>query len=102
MNDSESYAKSVNESSLTAWIRRHPVFASFAVAYVIPAVGFLVVVGPKLLHGAVMQSTDALILFPVMELGVCLAGVGGLGITDGRSDLRRLGVRIRHWRVAAP
>jgi len=98
---SESSAESVNGTSLTAWIRRHPVFAFFAVAYVIPAVGFLVVVGPKLLHGAELQSTDALILFPVMELGVCLAGVGGSGITNGRNGPRRLGVRIRHWCVGA-
>ena len=46
-----------------------------------------------------MQSTDAFILFPVLIIGVCLAGIILTGIVDGRSGLRDLFSRMGCWRV---
>ena len=42
--------------------------------YVIWAIVFLALIGPKLIRGETMRPTDALLLFAVMVLEVCLAG----------------------------
>jgi membrane protease YdiL (CAAX protease family) len=82
-------------------VQRHPAAAYFGIASIIPAVAFLVVVGPKLIRGETMQSLDALIMFPVMEVGVCLAGITLTGLIDGRRGLRDLFSRIGRWRAGA-
>jgi membrane protease YdiL (CAAX protease family) len=82
-------------------IRRHPVAAYFALAYLIPAVGFFGVVGPQLLRGEPTRASDALTLFPAMELGVFFAGIALTAIVDGRQGLQNLFARIARWRVSA-
>ena len=47
-------------------------------------------VGSKIFRGATMQATDALIMFPTMEVGLCRAGLGLAGATGGSSGVRRL------------
>jgi uncharacterized protein len=84
-----------------ALIRRHPVASYFGLAYLIPAVAFAVVVGPKLVRGEATRPTDALILFPIMELAVCVTGIALTGVVDGRRGLRDLVARIGRWRVGA-
>src|SRR6516165_3117109 len=80
-------------------IQRHPVVAYFGLVYLLSYGGFFVVVGPKLLQGKAMQSTDAFLLFPVIVVGVCLVGIALTGITGGRSGLRDLFSRMGRWRV---
>jgi len=80
-------------------IQRHPIVTYFGLAYLISYGGFLVLVGPKLLRGQPMQSTDAFILFPVIVVGVCLAGIALTGIVNGASGLRDLFSRMIRWRV---
>jgi hypothetical protein len=58
--------------TIKALIQRHPVASYFGIAYKIPTIAFLVIVGPRLLRGQSEQATDALAMFPVMEVGVCL------------------------------
>jgi membrane protease YdiL (CAAX protease family) len=82
-------------------IQRHPVVAYFGLVYLLSYGGFFVVVGPKLLQGKAMQSTDAFLLFPVIVVGVCLVGIALTGITDGRRGLRDLFSRMGRWRVDA-
>ena len=85
--------------NIKAFIQRHSVTTYFVLALLISYGGFLIVVGPKLLRGEAMQSTDAFILFPVIVVGVCLVGITLTGIVDGRSGLRDLFSRIGRWRV---
>jgi membrane protease YdiL (CAAX protease family) len=87
--------------NVKALIQRKPVAAYFALAYLIPTIAFAVVVGPKLIRGEAMRPTDALILFPIMELAVCVAGIALTGLVDGRRGLRDLLARIGRWRVGA-
>ena len=89
----------VKHMNIKTFIQRHPVASYFGVAYLFSYGGFLVLVGPKLLRGEAMQSTDALLLFPVIIIGVCLTGIALTGIVDGRSGLRDLFSRIGRWRV---
>ena len=84
---------------IKTFIQRHPVITYFGIAYIIPALSFLVIVLPKLIRGEGMQPTDALTLFPIMEVGVCLAGIILTGVVDGRRGLRDLFSRIGRWRV---
>jgi CAAX protease family protein len=87
--------------NVKVFIQRHPVFTYFGLAYLISYGGFFVVMGPKLLAGEAMQSTDAFLLFPVIVVGVCLVGIALRSIVDGRSGLRDLFSRMGRWRVGA-
>jgi uncharacterized protein len=85
--------------NVKTFIQRHPVATYFGLAFLLSYGGFLVVVGPKLLRGEAMQSTDAFLLFPVIVVGVCLVGITLTSIVDGRSGLRDLFSRMGRWRV---
>lgn len=85
--------------NIKAFIQRHPIATYFGIAYIFSYGSFLVLVGPKLLRGEAMQATDAFILFPVIIVGVCLAGITLTAIVDGRSGLRDLFSRMGRWRV---
>src|SRR5947209_4077502 len=85
--------------NVKAFIQRHPIATYFGLAFLLSYGSFLVVVGPKLLRGEAMQSTDALLLFPVIVVGVCLVGIALTSIVDGRSGLRDLFSRMGRWRV---
>ncbi len=85
--------------STKAFIQRHPVATYFSMVFLISYGSFLVVVGPKLIRGEAMQSTDAFLLFPVIVVGVCLVGIVLTSIVDGRSGLRNLFSRVGRWRV---
>ena len=61
--------------NIKEFIQHHPVVTYFGLVYLISYGGFCVVVGPKLLRGEPMQSTDAFLLFPVIVVGVCLVGI---------------------------
>lgn len=86
---------------LKAFIQRHPTTTYFGIALLVPFVGFLTVMLPRLLRGEAIQSMDALILYPIMELGVFLAGIILTRVVDGKSGLRDLFARMGHWRVNA-
>jgi membrane protease YdiL (CAAX protease family) len=83
------------------YIKRHPVITYFGLVYLISYGGFFVLVGPKLLRGEAMGSTDAFLLFPVIVVGVCLVGIALTSIVDGRKGLRDLFSRMGRWRVGA-
>ncbi len=87
--------------NLKAFIQRHPTTTYFGIAFLIPFVGFLTVMLPRLLRGEAIQPLDALLLFPVMELGVFLAGIILTRVVDGKRGLRDLFARMGHWRVGA-
>jgi membrane protease YdiL (CAAX protease family) len=84
---------------ISAWVRRHPVIAYFGLAFLLSYGGFLVMEGPKLLRGAAIVPTDALLLFPVLVVGVGGLGVLLTALVDGRSGLSDLFTRMRRWRV---
>jgi membrane protease YdiL (CAAX protease family) len=85
--------------SIRSSIQRHPAITYFIIAYLVPALSFAILVLPKLMRGGHMQALDALTLFPIMELGVCLAGIVLTGVVDGRSGLRNLFARIGRRRA---
>jgi uncharacterized protein len=88
--------------NLKALIKRHSVAIYFSLAFIISWGSGLVVLVPKLIRGEVIHSLDALLLFPVLVLGVALTGLTLIGITDGRSGVKDLFSRIGRWRVSAP
>ena len=85
--------------NLKAFIQRHQVASYFVMTYTISWLGALLVVAPKLISGAAIQTVDGLIMFPVMLLGPSIAGITMTAIVDGRSGLRDLRSRMGHWRV---
>lgn len=87
--------------SIKSFLQRHPVATYFGVAFLLSYGGFLVVEAPKLLRGERIQPSDALLLFPVIVIGVGLVGIALTRMVDGRSGLRDLFSRMRRWRVGA-
>ncbi len=85
--------------NIKALIQRYPVITYFGIAFMLSYGGFLVVDVPKLLRGQAIQPIDALLLFPVIVIGVGLAGLILTRVVDGRSGLRNLFSRIGRWKV---
>ena len=75
-------------------IRRRPVLCFFAIAYALAGLG-LAVIGLPHLNGESPQGgpTSALAVFPLMVIGIGIAGVGLTAITGGRPALRELWAR---------
>src|SRR5712691_7237282 len=60
---------------LKAFIQRHPVAAYFGMTYLISWVGAFIMVAPKPIRGEAIQSSDGLLMFPVMLIGPALASI---------------------------
>jgi membrane protease YdiL (CAAX protease family) len=85
--------------NVKAFIQRHPVGVYFSLAFLLSYGGFIVVDGPKLARGATIRPLDALLLFPVLVVGVGLIGIILTALVDGRAGLRDLFSRMGRWRV---
>jgi membrane protease YdiL (CAAX protease family) len=85
--------------NISAFIQRRPVGVYFSLAFLLSYGGFVVVDGPKLARLEPIQPFDALLLFPVLVVGVGLLGIILTAIVDGRAGLRDLFSRMGRWRV---
>ncbi len=79
--------------------RRHSAATCFAFAYLVPALGFCALMLPGPLRGQPTRSSQALTLFPFMEIGVFATGLRMTRAVDGRDGVRALWARVRGWRV---
>jgi len=77
-------------------VRLGPVLCFFAIAYGLAGLGLAVIGLPHLNRESHQGSTSALAVFPVMVVGVGLAGVGLTAATGGRPALRELWARWQH------
>lgn len=88
--------------TITAFIKRHPLVAYFALTFALSWSGVLVVIGPGGIPGSTEQVEQ---LFPIALLallaGPAVAGPLLTGIVSGRAGLRELGSRLFRWRVGA-
>jgi membrane protease YdiL (CAAX protease family) len=85
--------------NIRAFVQRHPVGVYFSLVFLLSYGGFVLVDGPKLARGEAIQPLDALLLFPVLVVGVGLVGIILTAISDGRAGLRDLFSRMGRWRV---
>src|SRR5262245_34598403 len=85
--------------NIRAFIQRRPVGVYFGLAFLLSYGGFVVVDGPRLARGEAIQPMDALLLFPVLVVGVGLLGIILTALSDGRAGLRDLFSRMGRWRV---
>jgi len=79
-------------------LRRAPLLAFFSLAYAASAVALAVIGWPRL-DGTGGQPVASLVMFPVIVIAVGLAGLGMTAVMEGRPGLRRLRVRMTHWRL---
>jgi len=81
-------------------VQRHPVANYFSLVLLVSYGSFVVLFGPQVLRGQAVTAADTeYVLFPVIVLSVCLAGLGFIAMTDGTRGLRDLFSRIGRWRV---
>ena len=79
---------------------RRPVITYFLLVFAISYGAFIVVVGPRLLHGGTETAADAeYILFPVLVVGVFIVSLTMTGRLYGSSGIRRLLAREARWEV---
>lgn len=79
-------------------MRRFPLACFFALAYGLAGLALAVVGWPRL-RGASAYPTAALVMFPVMVVGVGAAGVALTAAAEGRAGLRELRARLARWRL---
>ena len=84
--------------NVTAYVRRHPLGSFFALAYGLSLVALLVIGPPSLRDAPTGWSLVPLVMFPVMVIGVGLAGLGLTALVDGRTGAEAL---LRSARRAA-
>jgi membrane protease YdiL (CAAX protease family) len=79
-----------NTVSVLAFVRRHPLGSYFSLAYGLSFVA-LIAIGRPSLHSAPNHwSLTPLVMFPVIVIGVGLAGLGLTALVDGSEAARRL------------
>src|SRR5512143_2315954 len=82
-------------------VRGHSLVAYFVLAYAIPWLGSLAVVGPKFLRGEAMRFADSLVVLLLMVAGPSVAGITMTAVMEGKAGLRDLFARMHKWRVPA-
>jgi CAAX protease family protein len=89
--------------ALIGLVRRWPLAFYFVLVYLLSGVA-LAVIGLPMLHGGGARTMLPLVMFPVMVIGVGLAGIAVTAITSGTRGLRELVARFRRpvpWRWLA-
>src|SRR5262245_44136243 len=81
-------------------IRRYPLAIYFGIAFLISWGSGLIVLVQKLIRGETVPTMSALLLFPVLVLGVALTGITLTGIVEGKSGIRNSLARISIWKVS--
>ena len=79
-------------------VRRYPLLSYFALAYALSGLALAVVGWPRL-DGATARPALALVMFPVMVVGVGLVGLALTAATGGGTGLRDLRSRLLRWRL---
>jgi membrane protease YdiL (CAAX protease family) len=81
-------------SGLRGLVSRRPLLSYFILAYVLSAIA-LVVIGLPKLHSGAGRSTLSLVMFPIMEIGIVLIGLGMTRVASGMSGVRELRSRLK-------
>jgi len=87
--------------NIKALTQHYPLATYFGLAFIISWGSGLVVLVPKLIRGETIPALDALLLFPILVLGVSLTGVILTGMVEGKGRIRNLFSRMRVWKVGA-
>jgi len=89
-------------TTITAFIKRHPVLTYFALTFAISWGGILMVIGPGGILGTKEVSEELMpFVYLATLLGPSLAGILLTGLVDGRAGFRELLSRLLRWRVGA-
>jgi uncharacterized protein len=90
--------------NVTALVRRHPLGSFFALAYGTSLAALLVIGMPSLRDAPTTWTLTPLVMFPVMVIGVGLAGLGLTALVDGKTaakgllrNARRAGMPHRYY-----
>jgi len=85
---------------MKAFIQRYPIATYFGIAFIISWGSGLVVLVPKMIRDEAIPATAALLLFPVLVIGVALTSIILTWIQEGRGGVRNIFSRIGLWKVS--
>lgn len=84
---------------LASWLRRHPLFGYFTLAFGIPWGGIGVVLVATGFNLAALRPWETGCIFMLMLLGPSAGGLMLTAVLEGHVGLRQLGSRLVRWRV---
>jgi len=88
------------ERGLRALVTRHPATIYFVVTFAISWTGALSIAARAFMRGESLPKMTGLMMFPIMLLGPCLAGIALTGILRGANGLKELLTQMRQIRLA--
>jgi len=88
------------ERGLRALVTHHPVTVYFVVTFAISWTGALAIAARAFMRGESLPKMTGLMMFPIMLLGPCLAGIALTGILRGANGLKELLTQMRQIRLA--
>src|SRR5215831_13532208 len=88
------------ERGLRALVTHHPVTVYFVVTFAISWTGALAIAARAFMRGESLPKMTGLMMFPIMLLGPCLAGIALTGILRGADGLKELLTQMRQVRLA--
>lgn len=80
-------------------IRQFPIRSYFILTFFLSWLGAFILVATKLLSGQIISKMDGILMFPVMLIGPCTAGIVLTSIIDGKAGIRNLFSRLGRWKV---
>src|SRR5262245_50530714 len=88
------------ERGLRALVTHHPVTIYFVATFALSWAGALAITERAVMRGECLAKVTGLMMFPIMLLGPCLAGVALTGILRGANGLKDLLRQMRQIRLA--
>ncbi len=80
-------------------VQQHPATSYFIITFILSWLGAFILIAPKLFGGRPIAKFDGILMFPIMIIGPAAAGIILTAVTEGKTGLQNLRLRMGKWKV---